>query len=420
MDVWSRLQDCNQHQMKPVQRPSAAALILIAVGALGHPIAAEQFRGVLHPGLLPDAGFLVVLTRVAQPPDGVSIPASASIFGGSLLPMDEWQFRVLLVEPRPGSPFIFIDTNRNNVLGPAERFSFKTTRNQFGRRHVRVALPPPKGSAFGHIPLELLLADDRLPLTQRSSDQRYLLHSAFLYATAKVRIDGRSYFFRYSVEPDAGTIDLRDGLHLLDKGRLVNDYLSPWRAWARQEPPVFRIGDRYVSTTSIDYLTRTVVVETRAPDDYERLELYPGLMIPDFKFEDIDGSARRLAEFRGRYVLLNFWDSGCSPCTEEIPYLRAALERFGISDLVVIGLSQGGTPASMPAASLPPQGWVQATPHSVQRIILEWFQISSSPTTILLDREGRVLSLGKPVDGKRPLRGTELLNTLAKVISERR
>jgi thiol-disulfide isomerase/thioredoxin len=393
-----------------------AALVLLSVSLSSITATAEEFRAVLEPNLVPESGFAVVLERMPEPPVDLRIPDDAGVFSGLLLPMGQWRFRVLLVEPRSGSPFIYIDIDRNGVFGAGERFSFTATRNRFGRQRIRVALSPTAGSLFGHIPLELLLADHRLAL-RRSPDERYLLHSVLLYATAKVRIDGRSYLFRYAVKPDTGTIDLPNGLHLLDEGRLTRDVLSPWRAWGRGAPPVFRIGNRYVATRKVDAMSRTVVIETRDADDYKRLELYPGLTVPDFPFQDIEGHTHHLADFRGRFVLLNVWYPGCGPCVDQFPFLRAAADRFG-NDLLIVGFSQGypraGSLRDVSPAS--PPAWIEAEPRSVQHLMDEWLQITSTPTSILLDREGRVLVLERWGPDNRPLSGDELLRTLERVI----
>jgi hypothetical protein len=392
----------------------AAALILLSASLSTVPATGETFRGVLEPNLTPSSGLVATLERVTEAPVNVPIPDGAAMFAGSLLPMGAWQFRVLLVEPRSQTPFMFIDTDLNGVFGSAERFSFSPTRHPLGRRRIRVALPPPRGSLFGHIPLELVLADDRLPAPP---NQRYVLQSIH-YATAKVRIDGQSYFFRYSIQPDTGTIDPSYGYHLVDRGRLNTDWLSPWYAWGRGQPSVFRIGHRYVATTAVDPTTRTVIIETKTASDYTRLELSRGLLIPDFSFYDSQQRTYRLSDYRGRFVLINVWSPGCGPCEDQFQFLRAAAARFGQTDLTILGLSQGYpreghfwdiSPASPPV-------WIEAEPQSVRRLLDDWFQITATPTPILLDREGRIAVLERRADGKRPLSGDELVQTLERVI----
>jgi cytochrome c biogenesis protein CcmG, thiol:disulfide interchange protein DsbE len=63
-----------------------------------------------------------------------------------------------------------------------------------------------------------------------------------------------------------------------------------------------------------------------------------GGVAPDFALADLDGNPVRLADFRGRPVIINFWASWCGPCVEEFPLLRQAASRHADDGLVVIGI----------------------------------------------------------------------------------
>ena len=63
-----------------------------------------------------------------------------------------------------------------------------------------------------------------------------------------------------------------------------------------------------------------------------------GSMAPDFSLVDLDGDPIRLADLRGRPVVVNFWASWCGPCIEEFPLLRDAADRHAADGLVVIGI----------------------------------------------------------------------------------
>jgi thiol-disulfide isomerase/thioredoxin len=56
----------------------------------------------------------------------------------------------------------------------------------------------------------------------------------------------------------------------------------------------------------------------------------------DFTLTTLDGESVSLSDYRGQWVLLNFWATWCGPCVEEMPYLnQLAAER----DLAVLGVN---------------------------------------------------------------------------------
>lgn len=55
----------------------------------------------------------------------------------------------------------------------------------------------------------------------------------------------------------------------------------------------------------------------------------------DFQFTDVTGKTLRLSEFRGRWVLINFWAPWCPLCWAEVPTLNKLNKR---GDFVVIGV----------------------------------------------------------------------------------
>lgn len=56
-------------------------------------------------------------------------------------------------------------------------------------------------------------------------------------------------------------------------------------------------------------------------------------------FEDLSGRRRRLSEWQGRPLILNFWATWCAPCREEIPLLMAMRRKHGPRGLEVVGLA---------------------------------------------------------------------------------
>jgi len=64
-----------------------------------------------------------------------------------------------------------------------------------------------------------------------------------------------------------------------------------------------------------------------------------GKIAPNFTHPDAKGKMISLADFKGKYVLLDFWASWCMPCRAEAPFLRKAAETFRAKNFMVLGVS---------------------------------------------------------------------------------
>ncbi|MGO9201491.1 MAG: redoxin domain-containing protein [Limisphaerales bacterium] len=70
---------------------------------------------------------------------------------------------------------------------------------------------------------------------------------------------------------------------------------------------------------------------------------FAGLPVEDFTLPDLEGRPVRLADFRGKTVLLNFWATWCTACLAEIPDLIALRKKLG-DHVAILGVALDGTP----------------------------------------------------------------------------
>jgi peroxiredoxin len=52
------------------------------------------------------------------------------------------------------------------------------------------------------------------------------------------------------------------------------------------------------------------------------LKPWTGEPLPAFSLRDLDGAPHRLADYRGKVVLINFWATWCGPCRDEMPSIQ--------------------------------------------------------------------------------------------------
>ena len=111
------------------------------------------------------------------------------------------------------------------------------------------------------------------------------------------------------------------------------------------------------------------------------------LKVQAFRFQDTDGKIHTLADYKGRWVIVNFWATWCPPCLEEIPDLIALYEER--DDVMVIGVAMEFTDPDVVMAFAQSMSITYPTVLGSRRIASQLDDISLLPSTYFFDPEGR-------------------------------
>jgi peroxiredoxin len=134
-----------------------------------------------------------------------------------------------------------------------------------------------------------------------------------------------------------------------------------------------------------------------------------GKPAPSFSAQDLAGKTVRLESLRGKYVLVDFWATWCSPCIAELPRLQDAYRKFHDAGFEIVGVSLDETRSAVvdfvKVRKLP---WPEVHNGTAGADLVEAFGVNSIPATFLLDPDGTIIRLD--------LRGPLLETTLAKLI----
>lgn len=115
--------------------------------------------------------------------------------------------------------------------------------------------------------------------------------------------------------------------------------------------------------------------------------------LPAITLPDMDDKPRKLSEWRGRPLLINFWATWCEPCRREIPLLRQLRAEHSKSGLEVLGIAVDFRDAV--------RGYADQAGIDYPVLIAEKdatapqaFGVGMGlPTTVFADREGRIVAM---------------------------
>src|SRR5688572_16741773 len=113
---------------------------------------------------------------------------------------------------------------------------------------------------------------------------------------------------------------------------------------------------------------------------------------PSFELPNLEGRTVRLADFRNKVVLLNFWGTTCAPCIREIPWLADFQRKYGPKGFRVVAVSMYGEGPEELRPYVAKLGMEDLEVLIGNERVGTLFGAVAFPTTFIIDQEGRLSS----------------------------
>lgn len=184
-------------------------------------------------------------------------------------------------------------------------------------------------------------------------------------------------------------------------------------------PTLMRLSSKWARTFSPDVVEKWLNMMDKNLSEHvaykdvvkqiaKRRELVINAPAPDFVLPSEKGEKTALKDFRGKYVLLDFWASWCGPCRGEIPNLKKAWDNYHPKGLEIISITIDKNEQDWRKALKEEQmPWTQLNGRGSE--VADQYNVRGIPHILLIDPKGKIVGIN--------LRGEKLEKKLQELLS---
>jgi peroxiredoxin/outer membrane lipoprotein-sorting protein len=136
----------------------------------------------------------------------------------------------------------------------------------------------------------------------------------------------------------------------------------------------------------------------------QRAENPYGKEAPDFTLKTFKGATVQMKKLRGKVVLLSFWASWCGPCRQEMPVIEKLSHQYRDQGFLVFGVNDEDRDTI--------QDYIKENGYSFPTLVdeeqeaMKLYHVGAIPTTVVVDREGKIASYQVGTSSEADLRAT--------------
>lgn len=136
-----------------------------------------------------------------------------------------------------------------------------------------------------------------------------------------------------------------------------------------------------------------------------KLASWPGRQAPDFTKTDKDGKTITLKDYRGKYVILDFWGSWCGPCRSSHPHMKELYTHYNPLGVEFIHVSREGSVDArdkwLKAIEEDGLTWTQILNDEGAETcdLVKLYCVQGFPTKVLIDPEGTIVTRELGING---------------------